>query len=125
MTERHFTIPVTCCVDGQAHHVTGQSLIAGRPTGQYQALCGYLVWAAALAAPLGRPCADCTALVTTPPHPGKVSRSRHRQPRWLGRLLRRGHRTGTETRRLQRPGLDRHDPIHHQPAPACITITRL
>jgi hypothetical protein len=81
--ERLDTIPITCAHDGQAHDVTDDSLTAGQRTGCYQALCGYLVSAAALAAPIGRPCARCTAVVASRrPEPttarGGRFRRRHR-----------------------------------------------
>jgi hypothetical protein len=63
VTERLYTIPVTCCRDGQAHDVTDESAAAGRATGDYQALCGYVVVPAAMAAPVGRPCERCTAVL--------------------------------------------------------------
>src|SRR6476646_5078664 len=59
------TIPITCSLDGRAHHVTDDSVVAGQRTGRYQALCGHRVSAAALATPLGRPCAECTAVSAT------------------------------------------------------------
>ncbi|MGH3888125.1 MAG: hypothetical protein ACRDSZ_16445 [Pseudonocardiaceae bacterium] len=49
MAERLYTIPVTCCCDGQAHDVTDESATAGRRTGNYQALCGYVVVPAPMA----------------------------------------------------------------------------
>lgn len=48
-------------MDGQAHPGTIHNVTAGRRSGQYQALCGYFVSAAALATPVGRSCASCTA----------------------------------------------------------------
>lgn len=84
------TILITCSLDNQAHHVTDDSVIAGQRTGLYQALCGHLVPAAALATPLGRPCANCITVSvarqqTLTVRPAR--RSRHRQPGWLRRIL--------------------------------------
>ncbi len=86
MADQSGTIPITCARDGHAHDVTDESLIDGQRTGRYQARCGYLVCAAALTAPIGRPCPECAAIsltVTTRPD----RRSRHRRPGWLGQLL--------------------------------------
>jgi hypothetical protein len=80
------TIAITCAHDGQAHDVTDDNLTAGRHTGQYEAVCGYLVSAAALAAPIGRPCPECTA-VSAAASTDPARRSRHRQHGWLWRIL--------------------------------------
>jgi hypothetical protein len=77
-----YTIPITCCLDGQAHDVTDESVAAGRETGDYQALCGYVLASASMAAPLGRPCARCTdvlaahqrTLTTAPVQRGRLWR---------------------------------------------------
>lgn len=83
-----YTSPITCCVDGQAHDVTDEDAAAGHRTGEYRAVCGYRVVAAALAAPVGRPCARCIAVsVATQRIRGLVGRSRHRRPGWLWRML--------------------------------------
>jgi hypothetical protein len=84
------TIPITCSIDNQAHHVTNNSLIAGQRTGYYQALCGHLIFAAALATPLGRPCAACIAIAvawqqTPTVRPARCPR--HGQHTWLRRIL--------------------------------------
>ena len=84
------TIPITCSFDNHAHHVTDDSRMAGQRTGCYQALCGHLVSAAALATPLGRPCADCIAVSVMQQQTPTVCPargSRHRQPGWLRRIL--------------------------------------
>jgi hypothetical protein len=99
VTRKADTIPITCSLDGRAHHVTDDSVVAGQRTGRYQALCGYRVSAAALATPLGRPCAECTAVSATQQQvptlrPGR--RARHRQSGWLRRKLRRQRNTGTD-----------------------------
>jgi hypothetical protein len=98
VTRKTSTIPITCSLDSQAHSVTDEGLRAGQRTGRYVALCGHRVSAAALATPLGRPCAACTALSAAQPQgptvrPGR--RSRHRQPGWLRRKLRPRRNTGT------------------------------
>ena len=103
MGKRTDTISITCSRDGQAHDVPDDSMAAGQRTGQYQALCGYLVSAAALAAPIGRPCPDCTALLAAhqpAPTIGTARRSRHRQPGWLWRILHSSRNTDPGTRRL-------------------------
>lgn len=89
VAQRRDTIPITCCLDGQAHDITDDNVAAGHD-GHYQALCGHLVLAAALAAPVGRPCASCNAVVAAhreAPTSGTGHRSRHRQPGLLRRLL--------------------------------------
>jgi hypothetical protein len=63
VAERLFTIPITCHVDRRAHEVTDENTAAGRRTGHYKALCGYRVIAAAMAAPVGRPCPEYTAVL--------------------------------------------------------------
>lgn len=101
MANRTGTIPITCVRDGQAHDVTDDNLTAGQRTGEYQAVCGYLVSAAALVAPIGRPCPECTAVSVTAAT-GPARRSRHRQPGWLRRILhpRRKHGTDAKARWL-------------------------
>ncbi|MGH2855611.1 MAG: hypothetical protein ACRDLF_15630 [Solirubrobacteraceae bacterium] len=89
LAQRLYTIPITCCVDGQAHDVTDESAAAGHHAGEYQALCGYVVSAAPMIAPVGQPCSRCIA-VSVKPQPTKsrpVHRSRHRQTGWLRRML--------------------------------------
>jgi hypothetical protein len=63
VAERSYTIPVTCCRDGQAHDVTDENAAAGRATGAYLTLCGYLVVPAPMIAPVGRPCERCAAVL--------------------------------------------------------------
>jgi hypothetical protein len=105
VTKRPDTILITCTLDGHAHDVTGDNLTAGQRNGHYQALCGHIVSAAALAAPIGRPCANCTtilaahqAALTT----GPTRRSRHRKPGWLQQMLRPHNTTSTDARTRQR-----------------------
>lgn len=84
------TIPITCSLDNQAHHVTNNSLMAGQRTGCYQALCGHLISAAALATPLGRPCVACIAIAVAwqqKPVVRPARTTRHGQHTWLWRIL--------------------------------------
>lgn len=91
MAEQLTTIPITCCIDGQAHDVTDRSVAAGQRIGQYQALCGYLVLPAAMATPVGPPCVTCDAIMgMARPTTGRARRSHSAQPGWLRRSLRRG-----------------------------------
>ncbi|MGB8198944.1 MAG: hypothetical protein WCF33_04485 [Pseudonocardiaceae bacterium] len=95
MAERLFTIPITCYFDRRAHEVTDENIAAGRQSGHYQALCGYRVIAAAMAAPVGRPCPDCVAvLVASLPPTCPARRGRHRRPGWLRRILHPSRVTG-------------------------------
>lgn len=100
VTRKTNTLPITCSLDSQAHNVT-DSLQPGRRTGHYQELCGHRVSAAALATPLGRPCAECTAVTAAQQQvstgrPGR--RSRHHQSGWLRRKLHPQRTTGTDIR---------------------------
>jgi len=90
VAERQYTVPITCCIDGQAHDVTDESAAVGHHAGKYQALCGYVVSAAPMIVPVGRPCSRCTAAsVTAQPTTGRPARrSRHRQTGWLWQMLR-------------------------------------
>ena len=87
VTNRPYTIPITCCLDGQAHQVTDEDVAAGNRAGEYRALCGYGVWASPLAAPVGRPCGRCRA-VAAAAQPAVPPTRRHLK--WLRRALRRG-----------------------------------
>ncbi|MGH3872567.1 MAG: hypothetical protein ACRDSR_13850 [Pseudonocardiaceae bacterium] len=100
MAERLYTIPITCRRDGQAHDVTDENAAAGRRNGEYAALCGYVVSAAPLIAPVGPPCPRCRAMLR--PATAAVGRPRHRQPGWLWRMFRaHSHAAvGAVTRRL-------------------------
>lgn len=89
VAQRLYTIPVTCCRDGQAHDVTDESVAAGRRTGGYQALCGHIVVPAPMAAPVGRPCERCTTILKAyRPTSTTARRLRHRQHGRLWRMWR-------------------------------------
>ena len=99
VTRKTNTIQITCSLDGQAHNVTDDSLVAGQRAGSYQALCGHRVSAAALATPLGRPCAECTAVSATQQQVLTVRlgrRSRHGQSGWLRPILHPRRTIGTD-----------------------------
>lgn len=95
MTERLYTSPITCRLDGQAHQVTDEGVAAGRGAGSYGALCGHVVVPAPMIAPVGRSCPECTAvLALQQPDPATASgrRPRHRKRGRLWRMLHpRGH----------------------------------
>jgi hypothetical protein len=100
VTRKADTIQITCSLNGQAHDVTDDSLIAGQRAGSYQALCGHRVSAAELATPLGRRCAECTAISAVQQQVPIVRLgrcSRHRQSGWLRRKLHLQRNTGTAT----------------------------
>jgi hypothetical protein len=89
VVERLFTIPITCYYDRRAHEVTDENIAAGRRSGHYEALCGYRVIAAAMAAPAGRPCPECVAvLVAARSLAVPARRGRHRRLGWLSRVMR-------------------------------------
>lgn len=91
VAERRYTTPVTCRLDGQAHDVTDESVATGHHTGEYQALCGYVVLPTPMVAPAGRRCARCTAMSgAAQPTTDPVRRARHRPPGWRWRRLRLG-----------------------------------
>lgn len=85
--DRQYAIPITCCIDGQAHQVTDENVATGSLTGEYQALCGHRVSALPMAAPVGRPCGRCRA-VAAAAKPNNPPARRHFQ--WLWRALHRG-----------------------------------
>jgi hypothetical protein len=94
VAQRRDTIPITCHLDRQAHDVTDDNVATGRPTGAYEALCGHLVVAAPMIAPVGRPCAKCTAVVAShrsASTTARVRRPRHRKGdagrwKWIARM---------------------------------------
>jgi hypothetical protein len=59
------TVPVTAQLVEQRleHRVSSAAAAASRHTDRYQAICGQLFIAAALAAPPGPPCPDCAAVL--------------------------------------------------------------
>ncbi len=71
------TVSVTCSLDSRAHAVHDTQLSAGPETGRFNALCGHLVSAAAMAEPDGQPCLPCEELRDPP-----GGRARHRGLRW-------------------------------------------
>ncbi|MGH3763700.1 MAG: hypothetical protein ACRDS0_00645 [Pseudonocardiaceae bacterium] len=84
MADRLYTIPITCCLDGQAHEVTDENVAVGNHSGEYQALCGHRVSASPMVAPVGQPCRRCTA-VSAAAHP--VTAPARRRLGWLRRVL--------------------------------------
>ncbi|MGH3778320.1 MAG: hypothetical protein ACRDRR_21695 [Pseudonocardiaceae bacterium] len=104
MADRLDTIPITCCLDGQAHDVTDKTVAAGQQTGECEALWGYVVLPAAMVALVRGRCARCPAVLVRAHQPmlttGPARRSRHRQPGWLLRLLRPGCMVGADVRWL-------------------------
>lgn len=82
-------VRVTSVRDGREHLVAQEAMTPGS-AGQYPALCGRRVWAAALACPAGRPCPACFA-VGTAYAAGARRRRQHRTElwAWLNRLRRR------------------------------------
>jgi hypothetical protein len=81
----------TCTVDTLNHFVSDDAaalgLTAGR--GTYRALCGHLVYAAALASSSGPLCPGCIQTVLTVAPPVTINHGRHRDHRHprLGRLF--------------------------------------
>jgi len=88
----HDTIPVTAQLVEQRleHRVSDAAAVAGRQSHHYQALCGQLFIAAALAAPPGWPCPDCAEVLATASRavaPDGPRQPRHRRRGLLRRLL--------------------------------------
>ncbi|MGQ0779398.1 MAG: hypothetical protein ACT4NY_34115 [Pseudonocardiales bacterium] len=82
-------VRVTSARDGREHLVAQKAMTPGS-AGQYPALCGLRVWAAALACPAGLPCRACFAVGAA--YPADACRRRQRQTgvrAWLNRLRRR------------------------------------
>lgn len=98
----NYTIPVTAQLVEQRleHRVTDAAAAASRQSDRYQALCGQLFIAAALAAPPGRPCPDCASVLAAASRPATTPepQPRHRRHGILrgllpsGFLRRRAHR---------------------------------
>lgn len=84
VAKRLYTIPITDHFGARvAHEVTDEAFAASRAAGQgqYQALCGCVFIAAAMAAPVGRPCPDCLDILSASRRP------RHRRDGLLRRLM--------------------------------------
>ncbi|MGH4002428.1 MAG: hypothetical protein ACRDTJ_33750 [Pseudonocardiaceae bacterium] len=92
MAEWRYTTPITSQFVDQRleHRVTDESLADGRDSHRYQAVCGQLFVAAPLAAPPGRPCPACAAILATTSRPAAVPQPRQRRQGLLRRLLRPG-----------------------------------
>ncbi|HET9254674.1 MAG TPA: hypothetical protein VFO16_05670 [Pseudonocardiaceae bacterium] len=104
------TVPVTALLVEQRleHRVTSAAAAAGRRTDRYQAICGRLFIAAALAAPPGPPCPDCAvvlAIASGAATPAAPRPSRRHRDGLLRRLL------GPQQRAAIRPELP--DRGHH------------
>lgn len=87
VAKRLYTIPITDHFGARvAHDVTDEAFAASRAAGQgqYQALCGCVFIAAAMAAPVGRPCPDCLDILSASRRP---CRPRHRRDGLLRRLM--------------------------------------
>ena len=78
------TIPVTSLADGRCHRVADDAYTAGPAArrGQYTALCGHAVVAAALICPPGPDCRSCAALAVIR---RRTRRGRHRRDTGPGR----------------------------------------
>lgn len=87
----HSYLSFTCTIDRLNHFVSDNAaaigLTAGR--GTYSALCGHLVYAAALASSSGPPCPGCIQTVLNVAPPVTIKHGRHRDHRHsrLGRLF--------------------------------------
>ncbi|MGH3846266.1 MAG: hypothetical protein ACRDS0_33335 [Pseudonocardiaceae bacterium] len=90
MVERLYTTPVTSQLVDQRleHRVTDDAIAAGRGSHRYQALCGQLFVAAPMAAPPGRPCPACAAILVNASRPVAVPPPRQHRRGLLVRLLR-------------------------------------
>lgn len=91
-SRRALLVPVTSSRDGFEHLVVEETM-RPRHGGRWIALCGYAVWAAALACPPGRRCPACSAAchadAADGPHQRRLlNRRRGAWARWVG-LLRR------------------------------------
>jgi hypothetical protein len=89
--ERLYTTPITSqFVDQRLEHQAPDEALAAHHTSRYQALCGQLFVAAPLAAPPGRPCPVCAAILATTSQaaaPAAPRQPHHRRYGLLGRLL--------------------------------------
>jgi hypothetical protein len=89
MAERLYTTPITSQLVDQRleHRVTDEAIAAGHDSRRYQALCGQVFVAAPMAAPPGRPCPTCAAILVRVSRPASVPQPRHRSDGLLRRLL--------------------------------------
>jgi hypothetical protein len=90
VVKRLYTIPITAHFGARvAHEVTDEAFAASRAAGQgeYQALCGCVFIAAAMAAPVGRPCPDCLDILSASRRAAAPHRPRHRRDGLLRRLV--------------------------------------
>ncbi|MGH3813575.1 MAG: hypothetical protein ACRDUV_14170 [Pseudonocardiaceae bacterium] len=92
--ERLYTTPITSQFVDQRleHEVTDEAVAAGRNSQRFQSLCGQLFVAAPLAAPPGRPCPACAAILVTASRaaaPAAAHQRRRRRHGLLRRLLNR------------------------------------
>lgn len=89
MAEWRYTTPITSQLVDQRleHRVTDEAIAAGHSSRRYQALCGQVFVAAPLAAPPGRPCPACAAILAQASRPASMSQPRHRRDGLLRRLL--------------------------------------
>jgi len=88
--EGDHAVRVTSVGDGREHLVAQEAITPGS-AGQYPALCGRQVWAAALACPAGLPCRACFAVGTAYVAGSRRRRRQHQTGvwAWLNRLRRR------------------------------------
>jgi hypothetical protein len=61
------TTSITSQLDGLAHEIAEDDLLAGSTTGRYRAVCGAWVSPASLTAPPGRPCVACATEMAPAP----------------------------------------------------------
>jgi hypothetical protein len=93
VAKRLYTIPITDHFGARAaHEVTDEAFAASRAAGQgqYQALCGCVFTAAAMAAPVGRPCPECLDLLSASRRAAASAaprRPRHRRDGLLRRMV--------------------------------------
>lgn len=78
---RSVAVPVTSVRDGFEHLVAEKPIALGN-TGRYVALCGRIVWAAALASPAGPRCPACVAVHSVDAVHGPRHRRASRRGAW-------------------------------------------
>ncbi|NMH97321.1 hypothetical protein [Pseudonocardia acidicola] len=69
------TTSITSQLDGLAHEIVEEDLLAGSTTGRYRAVCGAWVAPTSMTAAPGRPCVACTAALS--PAPGLAASEQH------------------------------------------------